>query len=64
MAKSECFCRKFSCESVVEKVGDEIVHPNKRFRFEKTGGVDGVIFDGKLVDNRIALCEIKGRKIK
>jgi hypothetical protein len=57
--RSECFCDRYSCENLNIKIGSEYQHyPAKRFRFEKD---DGIIFDGGIVPNDIATCELKCR---
>jgi hypothetical protein len=53
MARSECFCDKHSCESTLSQ--------NTRFQFDKEGGINGYIVDGRVVDNSIANCELKTR---
>ena len=60
MAKSECFCKNFSCESTLQQ--------NIRFRFVKEQGVitdrinlDGEEFKSGLTPNDIANCELKQR---
>lgn len=60
MARSECFCKQFSCESVVEHIGkghqkeDYIVSTTRRFRFIKDEA--GAICGGGVVLNDIPTC--------
>jgi len=60
MARSECFCKDFSCESTLQE--------NTRFRFAKENGaitdrinLDGIEYHSGLTPNDIAHCELKPR---
>lgn len=60
MAKSECFCQNFSCESTLQE--------NIRFRFVKEDNcitdrinLDGEDFYSEVTPNDIAHCELKPR---
>jgi len=62
MARSECFCQNFSCESTLQE--------NIRFRFAKENGaitdrinLDGVEYKSGLTPNDIANCELKTRVV-
>lgn len=61
MAKSECFCERSSCESIIIKddVGEYVQDTNRRFRFIKNE--NNAICDGGIVDNSILNCEMKLR---
>jgi hypothetical protein len=59
MAKSECFCKKYSCESILEKIDIDYVKADRRFRFEKDE--TGCIVDGGIAQGSIQNCEIKLR---
>ena len=69
MSKSECFCKKYSCEPLLddaqtqdEKGETVITHPvstTRRFRFIKDE--DGVIVDGGVVSGDIPTCRASGQ---
>jgi hypothetical protein len=60
MSKSECICKRWSCESVLDHIGtghlkeDYRISTERRFRFEKDE--TGCIFDGGVVPNDIPTC--------
>lgn len=57
MAKSECMCKHYSCESLLKQTGDEYsVNTEMRFRFEKNN--DGCIINGGMVEGSILNCPI------
>jgi hypothetical protein len=60
MARSECRCENFSCESSINS--------NQRFRFVKEDNcitdriiLDGIVYKSGLTENEIANCELKTR---
>jgi hypothetical protein len=61
MARSECFCERSSCESIIIKneIGEYVQDTNRRFRFLKDE--NDVIYDGGIVENDILNCEMKVR---
>lgn len=70
MAKSECICENFSCESCLDKKGnDYVISDNHRFRFVKDNGaitseivIDGIIHKSGPFPGDIPSCEIRERK--
>jgi len=71
MAKSECKCERFSCESMNKKVGDfdYIADSENRFRFVKNESgcitsettIDGIVYRSGKTPNSIENCEIRAR---
>jgi hypothetical protein len=62
MARSECFCHRYSCETIqiVNETGVYVKDKTRRRRFEKTGGIDGTIIYCADAINDILSCELKG----
>lgn len=71
MAKSECKCEHFSCESMIKKAGnfDYVSDTEKRFRFVKNENgsitseatIDGVLYKSGATPNSIENCEMRPR---